>query len=46
MVAEFSESIGDVYLPWVAVYLVERASIEPNLHSLYLAFLDSLAVSP
>ena len=36
MVAEFSESVGGVYLSWMAVYLVERASIGPNLHSLYL----------
>ena len=27
----------------MAVYLVERASIEPNLHTLYLHFLDHLA---
>ena len=46
IVAEFSESVRDVYLPWVAVYLVERASIKPNLHSLYFAFLDHLADSP
>ena len=36
MVEQFSESVEDIYLPWVAVYLVERASIEPNLHALYL----------
>ena len=38
MVEQLSESVGDIYLPWVAVYLVERASIEPNLHTLYLHF--------
>ena len=43
MVEQLSESVGDIYLPWVAVYLVERASIEPNLHTLYLHFLDHLA---
>ena len=33
-------------IPWVAVYLVERASIEPNLHTLIiLTFLDHLADS-
>ena len=34
MIEQLSESVGDIYLPWVAVYLVERASIEPNLHTL------------
>ena len=38
MVEQLSKSVGDTYLPWVAVYLVERASIEPNLHTLYLHF--------
>ena len=38
MVEQFSESVGDIYLPWVAVYLVEQASIELNLHTLYLHF--------
>ena len=28
--------------PWVAQYLVNRATIGPNLHTLYLAFIDSL----
>ena len=45
MVEQFSESVEDIYLPWVAVYLVERASIEPNFHALYLRFLDHLANS-
>ena len=45
MVEQFSESVGDIYLPWVAVYLVERAYIEPNLHTLYLHFLHHLADS-
>ena len=43
MVEQFSESVGGIFLPWVAVYLVERAYIEPNLHTLYLHFLDHLA---
>ena len=43
MVEQLSESVGDIYLPWVAVYLVERASIELNLHTLYLHFSDHLA---
>ena len=38
MVEQPSESVGDIYLPWVAVYLVEQAYIEPNLHTLYLHF--------
>ena len=38
MAASFSESVKDIYLPWVALYLVERTSIEPNLHNLYLVF--------
>ena len=38
MVEQLSESVGDIYLPWVAVYLVEQAYIEPNLHTLYLHF--------
>ena len=45
MVEQLSESVGDICLPWVAVYLVERASIELNLHTLYLHFLDHLADS-
>ena len=45
MVGQFSELVGDIYLPWVAVYLVERAYIEPNLHTLYLHFFDHLADS-
>ena len=45
MVEQFSESVGDIYFLWVAVYLVERAFIEPNLHTLYLLFLDHLADS-
>ena len=40
--APFSESVKDIYLPWVALYLIERASIKPNLHNLYLDFLDHL----
>ena len=33
MAASFSESMKDIYLPWVTLYLVERTSIEPNLHN-------------
>ena len=44
MAASFSVSVKDIYLPcsWMALYLVERASIEPNLHNIYLDFLDHL----
>ena len=42
MATLFSDSVKDIYLPWVTLYLVERASIEPNLHNLYLDFLDHL----
>ena len=38
MVEQLSESVGDIYFPWVAVYLVEHAYIELNLHTLYLHF--------
>ena len=30
------------YLPWMAQYLVRRADIEPNLHTLYMAFIGYL----
>ena len=30
------------YLPWVAQYLVRRVMIEPNLYTLYLAFIECL----
>ena len=43
MVEQLSESVGDIYLPWVAVSLVKQAYIEPNWHTLYLHFLDHLA---
>ena len=46
MVAEFSESVAHAHLLWVAKYLVERASIEPNLHTLYMDFLDGVEGSP
>ena len=46
MVAEFSESVSWAHLPWVAKYLVQRASIEPNLHTLYMDFLDGLGELP
>lgn len=40
---ELCEGVREEYLPWVAQYLVmKRASIEPNFHSLYVAFLDVL----
>ena len=38
MVEQLSESVGDIYFSRVAVYLVEQAYIEPNLHTLYLHF--------
>ena len=37
MAASFSDSVKDIYLPWMALHLVWQASIEPNLHNLYLA---------
>ena len=39
MTAQFCEQ---EYFPWVAQYLVSRATIEPNFHALYLAFIDCL----
>ena len=40
MANEFCEAVSHVYLPWMAQYLVKRAGIEPNLHSLYMVFID------
>ena len=45
MAASFSNSVIDIYLPWVALDLVEQASIKPNLHNLYLDSLDHLVDS-
>lgn len=39
--------VGDDHIDWVAQYLVmKRASIEPNFHSLYINFMDTLGSSP
>ena len=46
MTSQFCESFFQEYLPWVAEYLVRRATIEPNLNTLYLAFIDSLVDWP
>ena len=42
MSAHFQECFNQVYLPWMAQYLVKRASIELNLHNLYLIFINYL----
>ena len=42
MTVEFHESFSQEYLPWVAQYLVRRATIESNFHMIYLAFVDWL----
>ena len=35
--------MGDDHIDWVAQYLVmKRASIEPNFHTLYISFMDTL----
>ncbi|XP_035217967.1 CCR4-NOT transcription complex subunit 1-like [Stegodyphus dumicola] len=40
---EFREIVKEEYWPWASQYLVmKRASIEPNFHSLYSNFLDTL----
>ena len=46
MANEFHEAVSHAYLPWMAQYLVKRAGIEPNLHSLYMAFIDYLEDMP
>ncbi|XP_057476799.1 uncharacterized protein LOC130764518 isoform X2 [Actinidia eriantha] len=40
---EFTEILNEQYYPWFAQYMVmKRASIEPNFHDLYMAFLDKV----
>ncbi|GFQ94535.1 CCR4-NOT transcription complex subunit 1 [Trichonephila clavata] len=40
---EFREIVKEEYWPWASQYLVmKRASIEPNFHTLYSNFLDTL----
>ena len=40
---EFTDMVEEEYYDWVAQYLVmKRASIEPNFHTLYMSFLDTL----
>ena len=46
MVAEFSKSVTGAHLPWLAKHLVQRVSIGPKLHTLYMDFLDGLVGSP
>ena len=46
MTNEFREAVSHTYLPWMAQYLVKRAGIEPNLHFLYVAFIDYLEDMP
>ncbi|KAG0416949.1 hypothetical protein HPB47_006047 [Ixodes persulcatus] len=42
---EFKEVVKEEYWPWFAQYLVmKRASIEPNFHTLYANFLDTVKV--
>lgn len=42
-VEELKETVKDEFMPWVSQYLVmKRVSIEPNFHSLYSNFLDTL----
>lgn len=44
---EFKGLIQDDHLDWVAQYLVmKRASIEPNFHTLYINFMDTLTSAP
>ena len=44
---EFKGLVGDDHIDWVAQYLVmKRASIEPNFHSLYINFMDTLGSTP
>ena len=43
---ELRDIVGDDHWSWVAQYLVmKRASIEPNFHTLYSNFLDTLKMS-
>ena len=46
MANEFREAVSHAHLPWMAQYLIKRAGIEPNLHSLYMAFIDYLEDMP
>ncbi|XP_075733812.1 CCR4-NOT transcription complex subunit 1 isoform X1 [Rhipicephalus microplus] len=40
---EFKEVVKEEYWPWFAQYIVmKRASIEPNFHTLYANFLDTV----
>ena len=40
---ELKGLVGDDHIDWVAQYLVmKRASIEPNFHTLYISFMDTL----
>ncbi|XP_069757056.1 CCR4-NOT transcription complex subunit 1 isoform X3 [Narcine bancroftii] len=42
-VEELKETVKDEFMPWVSQYLVmKRVSIEPNFHSLYSNFMDTL----
>ncbi|XP_050778910.1 CCR4-NOT transcription complex subunit 1 isoform X10 [Gopherus flavomarginatus] len=42
-VEELKETVKEEFMPWVSQYLVmKRVSIEPNFHSLYSNFLDTL----
>ncbi|XP_077542745.1 CCR4-NOT transcription complex subunit 1 isoform X6 [Haemaphysalis longicornis] len=42
---EFKEVVKEDYWPWFAQYMVmKRASIEPNFHTLYANFLDTLKI--
>ncbi|KFW03359.1 CCR4-NOT transcription complex subunit 1 [Fulmarus glacialis] len=41
--AKLKETVKEEFMPWVSQYLVmKRVSIEPNFHSLYSNFLDTL----
>ncbi|CAL1280479.1 unnamed protein product [Larinioides sclopetarius] len=43
---EFRDIIKEEYWPWASQYLVmKRASIEPNFHTLYSNFLDTLKLN-
>lgn len=42
---EFKEVVKEDFWPWFAQYMVmKRASIEPNFHTLYANFLDTLKI--
>ncbi|KAK8770607.1 hypothetical protein V5799_012928 [Amblyomma americanum] len=42
---EFKEVVKEEFWPWFAQYMVmKRASIEPNFHTLYANFLDTLKI--